>query len=116
MSEQLDLFKSIQLRDAGMYASELKANINTPSWSEKAYSFLLKYIENNNEFMAEDVRNASEGKVPLPPSNRAWGAIFVKAAKNKMIQRCGFRKTKNPKAHRTPATLWKSITNNNTTK
>ena len=76
------------------------------SWSQKAYAFLLVYIKTSNKFMAEDVRVASSGIVPEPPSKRAWGSIFVMARKNKIIKSIGFSNVKNPKAHRTPATLW----------
>ncbi len=75
-------------------------------WTYYAYQFLIDYIKSNKEFMAEDVRIASEGIVEAPPSKRAWGGIFVKAVKSGLIKRKGFMNVKNAKAHCTPATLW----------
>ena len=104
--EQLNLFEGNKLRDLGINQSFENAENNSEGWGKCAYSFLLQYIKTNNTFMAEDVRVASKGIVSEPPSKRAWGAIFVMAKKNKLIKPIGFRNVKNPKAHRTPATLW----------
>jgi hypothetical protein len=98
-----------QLRDAGIAQAEESANQKTENWTQLAYSFLLEFMRSNDEFMAEDVRLASEGKVEPPPSNRAWGGIFVRAVKEGLIRRKGFRNVKNAKAHCTPATLWETI-------
>ena len=106
MEEQLNLFKGNELRDLGINQSFENAEYKCEKWGALAYSFLLHYIKENDTFMAEDVRVASEGVVPEPPSKRAWGAIFVMAKKNKIIKSIGFSHVKNPKAHRTPATLW----------
>jgi hypothetical protein len=105
-NEELNLFEGNKLRDLGIEQSFENAEIKCESWGSLAYSFLLEYIKENDKFMAEDVRVASEGIVPEPPSRRAWGAIFVMAKKNKIIKSIGFGNVKNPKAHRTPATLW----------
>jgi len=70
---------------------------------------LFKYALNNEEFMAEDVRAASRGFIPDPPSNRAWGGVFVSAKNDNIITPIGYKMVSNPKAHRTPATLWKSL-------
>jgi hypothetical protein len=106
MEEQLDLFKGSKLRDLGIDQSFENAENKCEKWGSLAYSFLLQYIKENDTFMAEDVRVASQSIVPDPPSKRAWGAIFVMAKKNKIIKSIGFGNVKNPKAHRTPATLW----------
>jgi hypothetical protein len=106
IDNQLDLFKGNELRDYGIKRSFENAENKHLNWGGVAYSFLLKYIIDHKEFLAEDVRIASEDIVPEPPSLRAWGSIFVMAKKNKIIKSIGYREVKNPKAHRTPATLW----------
>lgn len=106
MKKQLDSLSGEELRDIGINQSLNNANKQTKNWSDKAFQYLLDYIETNKEFMAEDVRIASEGIVEIPPSARAWGGIFVKAVKLKIIKRKGFKNVKNAKAHSTPATLW----------
>lgn len=106
MEEQLNLFEGNRLRDIGINQYLENAEDKIEKWGEHAYHFLLGYVKTNETFMAEDVRVASEGIVPEPPSKRAWGAIFVMAKKNELIRSIGFGNVKNPKAHRTPATLW----------
>jgi hypothetical protein len=104
--EQLNLFLGKQLRDNGIYQSMENADSKGNKWTYYAYQFLLYYIKSNKEFMAEDVRIASNGIVDNPPSQRAWGGIFVRAVKAGLIKRKGFMNVKNAKAHCTPATLW----------
>jgi len=94
------------LRDIGISQSMENADNQSNKWTYYAYQFLLNYIKSHKEFMAEDVRIASEGIVEIPPSNRAWGGVFVKAVKSDLIKRKGFMNVKNAKAHCTPATLW----------
>lgn len=96
-------------RDNGIQQSLDSANSKVKNWSDIAYGFLLGYARSHSEFMIEDMRMASVGLVPEPPSNRAWGGIAVRAAKNNIIKRKGFQNVKNVKAHRTPATLWEVI-------
>ena len=107
--EQLSIFDGRDLRDASIRIAEDHANEVKPRWSDTAYEFLLSYIKTKDQFMAEDVRKASYGIVPTPPSNRAWGAIFVRATKSGLIRRIGFKNVKNPLAHCTPATLWQTV-------
>ena len=47
------------------------ADRNVPSWTDIAYEFLKDYIKSHHTFMAEDIRLASGGSVPPPPSDRA---------------------------------------------
>lgn len=99
---------ALQLKFEGMEASEDHANQVIENWSELAMTFLIKYAKINKSFLAEDVRNASIETVPTPPSNRAWGGVMVRAKNNGIISTDGYRRTKNPLAHSTPATFWKS--------
>lgn len=95
-----------ELRDLGIQQSIDSANSKIENWSEIAYNYLLEYVKDHSEFMIEDLRNSSVGIVPIPPSNRAWGGVAVKSG---IIERKDFRNVKNPKAHYTPATLWKVL-------
>ena len=103
---QLDIFISHNLRDKGIQQAINYADKVQPLWSEQAYNCLLNYIRYNDEFMTEDVREASKNQLSEPPSARAWGGIIVKAVKCGLIYRKGFRNVSNVKAHCTPATLW----------
>ena len=96
-----------QLRDKGIKQAIDNADDKHERWSEKAYKFLTNWIKTQYEFMTEDVRIASEKEIPKPPSNRAWGGIVVRAARAGLINKVGFSNVKNPKAHNTPASIWR---------
>jgi hypothetical protein len=107
MKEQLDLFSGENLRDQGIKKATDNANHHTNGWSQKAYDFLLAYIAvSSEEFMTEDVRIASKGIVPEPPSKRAWGGVIVRAAREGKVVQLGFKKVTNATAHCTPASVW----------
>lgn len=107
MQQQLKFTESgDSLRDLGMSRAITKADKIEDKWSEKAYLFLIGYIATNGEFMSEDVRKASLGVINKPPSLRAWGSIIVRASKEGLIKRVGFRNVTNAKAHSTPASVW----------
>lgn len=108
MGKQLDIFEGMLLRDEGIQQAIDHADQVDEKWSETAYRFLLSFISTTTtEFMVEDIRIAAEKSgVPIPPSDRAWGGIIVRAAKAGLIRRVGYRAVANPKAHCTPATLW----------
>jgi hypothetical protein len=77
------------------------------SWTKTAYAFMLKYAKMHNQFLAEDLRLASEGIVPKPKCARSWGAVIVMANRNDIIERIRYVKVKNPNAHSAIATLWR---------
>lgn len=106
---QLDIFISHNLRDKGIQQAINHADKVEEKWSEKAYNCLLRFIQWNDEFMTEDVREFASLSLSEPPSNRSWGGIIVKAVKQGLIVRKGFRNVSNAKAHSTPASVWKTV-------
>lgn len=111
MAVQLSLEDAIRERDAGIQQAIDHANAVVDNWSEKAYHLLIDFIEEvPGEFMVEDLRAYAAMKdFPLPPSARAWGAVILRAAKSGLVENAGYGKTKNKKAHRTPASLWAPV-------
>lgn len=105
----MNVEKSRDAMNDGIDRAVSNANRKHKDWSDKAYNFLLDYAKNHSEFLIEDVRVASVGVVPTPPSERAWGGITVRAVKEGVIKRKSFKNVKNIKAHRTPATFWEVI-------
>ncbi len=105
----IDLFSqpsATDLANKGMKRAVDNANRMHDDWDHYAYEFFKTYILDKDEVMTEDVRNASKNIVPQPPNARAWGTIAQRAVKAGLIKRVGYRKTKNPNSHGTPATLW----------
>ncbi len=104
----LDIVQGRQLRDAGIAKAELHAEQETPEWKTKAFAVLQSFIQlQHSPFMAEDVREyARLINFPQPPSNRAWGGVFVKACKEGLITKLGIQPVKNKNAHCANATLW----------
>lgn len=94
----------------GMNRAEIHANQVHDDWSTLALEFFKAYAELNGKFMVEDVRFASQGIVPIAPTQRSWGAITVKALKAGWIHNLNkeFAAVKNGKAHRANAAVWKS--------
>jgi len=95
-----------QLRDEGIEKAVTHADNVYDEWSTEAYAFLYEFTRSNNEFTAEDVRNASVNIVPEPPDNRAWGSIFKRAIKSNLIKRKDFTTAKNPTSHCATVALW----------
>jgi hypothetical protein len=95
--------------DKAIEAARVHADQVHEKWSDKALEFLKGYAEINPYFMIEDVRNASVGLIPEPPTKKAWGAIARSAAHKGMIRRAGYQQVKNVKAHHTPASVWQSL-------
>lgn len=78
-------------------------------WMATAYQILEGYAKDSERaFLCEDVRTFATGflSLPEPPSHRSWGALMVKAQKAGLIRHAGYARTNNPKAHKTPASLW----------
>lgn len=99
------------LRDEGMLASTMHAEVQNPLWPIRAYDSLKRYlnvIPMCSKFMTEDFRIWAETQdnLPAPPTGRAYGSIMTKAFKAGLIEHRGYASTSNPKAHRTPASMW----------
>jgi len=110
IGKQLDIFADGRImRDAGIQQAISHADEVCEKWSEKAYQFLLWYIKRNKEFMTEDVRNASAYIIEIPPSERAWGGVIVRAVKAGLIKQTGYRKVANARAHMANAATWQTI-------
>ncbi len=96
-----------ELKDIGMQRAVDHADRVVDSWSDKAYKLLKIYIITKlTAFQCEDFRGWCKNKIEEPPSKRAFGAVIVRAKKNLLIKHVGYGVVENPKAHRTPASIW----------
>lgn len=111
MNEQTEIFprSGDQLKENGMNKALTSAEDKTEHWGAIAYQLLESFISQKGSgfhFMTEDIRAASEGVIPEPPSKRAWGAVITKAKREKLIEHSGYGQVKNPKAHKANASVW----------
>lgn len=98
-------------RDAGIQQAVDHADAVTPKWSDTAYDFLVGYAYGAEGFTSEDVREAAykSGAVDNPPSERAWGGVFMRAARKGVVQRAGYDTARDPKVHCNVVTRWRSL-------
>ena len=91
-------------------AIEASYNATTDQWKAEAMDFLKSFATNGKEFITEDVRIASEGKIPQPKEQRCWGQLMRNAAKAGIIQNTGrFGLMKNKQSHSGIKTLWRGL-------
>lgn len=97
-------------KNVGMALAVEHADDQSRQWSDRAMFWLKIFIgPRSTPFMAETVREfAAQKGLPPPPSERAWGSVIHKAARAGLIIFSGYAKTTNPRAHRTPAALWRA--------
>ena len=97
---------ALVLRDAGIRTSTAHAEAIESGWSERAYTELCVYAFGHAPFTSEDYRDhlAAIGfPVPVP---KALGGIFQRAARQRVIQRVGYAKSR--ERHCSPVPLWEA--------
>jgi len=94
-------------RDAGMARATAHANTDHTAWSERAYAALVNYCCFTPRFAGHELIAAAELAGVPRVDGRAWGSVFVRAAKAGLIQKAGF--TINPHRHQSPTPVWISL-------
>jgi hypothetical protein len=118
MSAQPDFFsleetrkreaRAKQLRDEGIRQAADHAG---DDWKSLAYALFLQFLAQwpGELFMTEDARHWASGRIELPPDNRAWGYVAVRAAKAGVIVKHGYGPQRDPKHHKAPGTVWRIV-------
>lgn len=104
--EKLVRQEAVKLMDEGIKKSLAHADKVNDGWSDLAYGFLVKFIKGHRQFTNEEIRSASKGIVPEPPSNCAWGGVMVRAKRSGIIEKAGYVTSKNPARHCAPVSVW----------
>lgn len=96
-----------RMRERGMDRALTTAEAQYDAWATKAYAFLGAYARTHASFAGwELVRAANDsGQVPVV-SGKAWGAVFVRAARAGLLEKAGF--APDPNRHNNPAPRWRS--------
>lgn len=96
-------------RDEGMKRALDHAERDVPAWSAVALQFLRGYAAKHRQFTSFELRNAArEWGLSMPATDKAFGSVFVKAAKEGVIERAGY--VPHPERHASPTVLWNSLT------
>lgn len=108
MVVQLDILQAIEERNKGIEKAENTADSIDPNWREEAFELVKEFIrECPGEFMVEQVRAYAAIKdFVAPASNRIWGPIIRRAAKEGLVMKIKLGTTSNPFAHRANAGVW----------
>lgn len=95
-------------RDRGIIKALDHADSVTDEWRVTAYKVLLHYLKlrRGQRITAEQFRQFAVWHIPNPPDERAWGGIFQKAARAKLIMKHGYECVTDPKCHKRPGTVW----------
>jgi hypothetical protein len=97
-------------RDKGIQKAEKSANDLYSNWSDHAYELLKWFVQRTHEpFQAEDFRADVKGLLPEPPTNRAFGGAFQRAAKAGLIKKVGHAAVNNATAHKCFAAVWQKV-------
>lgn len=107
--QPIDLAAARAQRDAGMQRAIEHAEDLNEDWSEQAYDFLIAFAQRNATFQSEDVSDASKRVTgfPQPPTDRAWGSIYTRAARAGVIEQHGIARSR--RRHASVCILWRSL-------
>lgn len=82
-------------RDVGMELALEHAEAVNEGWKDEAYSFLVAFAKYNRDFISEDVSDAHvAAQLPQPPTKRAWGSLYRRAARDGVIEQCGMGRSR----------------------
>lgn len=106
---RVSLAEARLVRDQKMQQALDHAESETARWGDRALAYLRRYAERHDRFPGWFVTKAADltGAVPTPPTPKAWGAIFTKAARVGWIVKNGY--TQDPHRHANPCPVWKSL-------
>ena len=107
--QPIDFAAARAQRDAGMQQATNHADEVNEDWSEQAYDFLIAFAQRNHTFQSEDVSDASKrvSNFPQPPTDRAWGSVYTRAARAGVIEQYGMARSR--RRHASVCILWLSL-------
>lgn len=97
------------LKERGMAQAESHANAVHPEpikWSDQAEYFLKNWARPETPFTVEQAVKASEGVIPQPPTNKAWGGVIVRLKRQGFVKALGIVKATKASSHTGYITQW----------
>jgi hypothetical protein len=96
-------------RDMGMQQAAARADRAVDNWTERALAFVRDYFKPNRApTLAEQVRaDATAAGIPDPPDARAWGAVFARAKRERLVMTWGSAKAVSSRMSLKP--LWRAV-------
>lgn len=105
----LTIGRAIDEGQKAMERATAAADAKTPGWSDLALQFLKVYAHKHFLINPEDLFDAAcSWGIMEARDQRAWGSVYKRAAKLKIIQRSAIPYQRR-KGHGTTALLWKSL-------
>jgi hypothetical protein len=112
MTIQPDLFASARAaRDAGMARALAHAEAEQPNWGDVAYMALVVFVALHpapRTFTSLEFREWARSRISDPPTPKAFGPVFVRAARAGIIRKVGY--APHPERHASPTVLWEAVT------
>lgn len=101
-------------RDAGIQQAANNAEEAHENWGAAADEALRVFIAakrgTGKAFTSEEVRNSiAAAGVPTPPHLRAWGSVFVRAARAGLIEKAGTAQSKAVHCHLAYVARWRAV-------
>lgn len=106
----LEFTEAAAARDAGMAQAIDHAERIEPGWADMAYDWLAHYVkaEHGTQFTSFlFIAWCQLNEFDMPPTPKAFGSIFTKAARNGLIRKVGYRP--HPLRHCSPTVLWEVV-------
>ena len=96
-------------RALGMARATAHADADHEGWSTAALVFLTRYAAHHATFTGFEVTAAARAENAVPEaSGKAWGSVFVVAARQGIVRKTGEYVT-DPNRHNNPAPRWASL-------
>jgi hypothetical protein len=92
----------------GHAMAELAGDNAGEDWKEDALAAFISHARAHKFFTTEEVR-LTNPDLPLPPDNRAWGAVARRAAKDGIVESVGWTRAKSRTVHGMVVTQWASL-------
>lgn len=98
-----------EARDTGMALSSGRAERTFPGWKDMAFAYVELYARTHESFFPfELVADFERDGYMLPPDDRAFGHVFMRAAKEGLIVR-NSNIAKHPRRHAVAVLGWSSL-------